>query len=103
MGETMERLVAWWEAERDGPDEDFTMASEVIAVDGDTAVAELSHVSYRSAEIQDMAAVTAAIQAKGALAGTEAARCVVKAFTSTPLRLRPSATDLSLMWPVVLR
>ena len=27
-----------WEAERDGPDEVFDMASEVVAVDGDTAV-----------------------------------------------------------------
>ena len=24
-----------WEAERDGPDEEFTMTSEVVAVDGD--------------------------------------------------------------------
>ena len=27
-----------WERERSGPDEDFTMASDVVAVDGDTAV-----------------------------------------------------------------
>ncbi|WP_026874573.1 YybH family protein [Jiangella gansuensis] len=27
-----------WEAERDGPDEVFSMVTEVIAVDGDTAV-----------------------------------------------------------------
>ncbi len=27
-----------WEAERDGPDEEFTMTSEVVAVDGDVAV-----------------------------------------------------------------
>jgi uncharacterized protein (TIGR02246 family) len=27
-----------WEAERDGPDEVFTMESSVVAVDGDTAV-----------------------------------------------------------------
>jgi ketosteroid isomerase-like protein len=27
-----------WERERDGPDEPFTMASEIVAVEGDTAV-----------------------------------------------------------------
>lgn len=27
-----------WEAERDGPDEIFSMSTEVVAVDGDTAV-----------------------------------------------------------------
>ncbi|MFO1151668.1 MAG: kynureninase [Alsobacter sp.] len=37
------------------------------AVDEDTAVAELSHINYRTAEIQDMREVTRAIQAKGAL------------------------------------
>ena len=43
-------------------------AGDIIdAIDHDTAVVELSHVNYRSAEIQDMAAVTAAAQAKGAL------------------------------------
>jgi ketosteroid isomerase-like protein len=36
-----------WERERDGPDEPFTMASEIIAVDGDTAVVRLE-VQYRS-------------------------------------------------------
>jgi kynureninase len=47
----------------------YVPASEVAtAVDADTAVAELSHVNYRTAEIQDMASATAAIQAKGALA-----------------------------------
>jgi ketosteroid isomerase-like protein len=30
-----------WDGERDGPDEAFTMESEVIAVDGDTAVARV--------------------------------------------------------------
>jgi len=30
-----------WEAERQGPDEVFRMASEVITVDGDTAVARV--------------------------------------------------------------
>ena len=31
-----------WEAERDGPDEVFSMSSEVVAVDGDTAVVRLA-------------------------------------------------------------
>jgi len=30
-----------WEAERNGPDEDFEMTSEVVAVEGDTAVARV--------------------------------------------------------------
>ena len=46
----------------------FMLASEIAAaIDDDTAVVELSHVSYRTAEIQDMAAVTKAAHAKGAL------------------------------------
>ena len=31
-------IGVFWEAERDGPDEEFSMVSEVVAVDGDTAV-----------------------------------------------------------------
>jgi ketosteroid isomerase-like protein len=34
-------IAAMWEAERAGPDEVFQMASEVIAADGDTAVARV--------------------------------------------------------------
>jgi hypothetical protein len=30
-----------WEAERLGPDEDFTLKSEIVAVDGDTGVARI--------------------------------------------------------------
>jgi kynureninase len=46
----------------------YVPASEVAAaVDDDTAVAELSHVNYRTAEIQDMARATAAIHDRGAL------------------------------------
>jgi kynureninase len=47
----------------------YVPAGEIAgAIDGDTAVIELSHVNYRTAEIQDMAQVTAAAHAKGALA-----------------------------------
>ncbi len=47
----------------------FVPAGEIAAaVTRDTAVATLSHVNYRTAEMQDMAAVTAAIHDAGALA-----------------------------------
>jgi kynureninase len=46
----------------------FVPAGEIAsAIDVDTAVVELSHVNYRTAEIQDMAAVTRAAHQKGAL------------------------------------
>ena len=35
-------IAEFWESERTGPDEAFTMASEVIAVDGSTAVVRVS-------------------------------------------------------------
>ena len=34
-------IARMWEAERDGPTEVFRMTSEIVAVDGDTAVARL--------------------------------------------------------------
>jgi hypothetical protein len=37
----LSRLGPWWDAERDGPDEPFTIMSEVVAVDGDTAVVRI--------------------------------------------------------------
>lgn len=43
------RLRPWWEGERVSPDEPFTMTSEVIAVDGDTAVVRVS-VTYEHGE-----------------------------------------------------
>ena len=44
-----------WEAERQGPDEGFTMTSELVAVDGDTAVARVE-VAYAqpSREYRDL-------------------------------------------------
>jgi len=41
-----------WEHERDGPDEVFTMATEIIAVDGPTAVIR-AEVSYAGPPRQD--------------------------------------------------
>ena len=35
-------IAELWQAERDGPDEAFTMSSEVVAVDGDTAVVRVA-------------------------------------------------------------
>ena len=34
----LDRIGEMWEAEREGADEVFTMTSEIVAVDGDTAV-----------------------------------------------------------------
>ena len=46
----------------------FVPVADIVgAIDDDTAVVELSHVNYRTAEIQDMAAVTRAAHQKGAL------------------------------------
>ena len=36
--EGLDAIARFWEAERVGPDEQFTMSSEVVAVEGDTAV-----------------------------------------------------------------
>ena len=38
----LDALAGMWERERDGPDEPFTLESEVVAVDGDTAVVRLA-------------------------------------------------------------
>ncbi|MCI0347013.1 MAG: nuclear transport factor 2 family protein [Chloroflexi bacterium] len=36
--EGLKQLAIFWDAGRDGPDEPFTMSSELVAVDGDSAV-----------------------------------------------------------------
>ena len=40
--EGLDAVARFWESERDGADEDFTMSSDVLAVDGDTAVVRVS-------------------------------------------------------------
>jgi SnoaL-like domain len=41
----LEAIAGLWEAERRGPDEAFTMKSEIVAVEGDTGVARIE-VAY---------------------------------------------------------
>ena len=43
-------IAEFWEAERDGADEAFTMASELVAVDGDAAVVRVV-VEYADAAV----------------------------------------------------
>jgi len=45
--EGLEAIARFWEAERDGADEEFTMSSEVVAVDAGTAVVHV-FVTYGS-------------------------------------------------------
>jgi SnoaL-like domain len=42
-------IAALWERERVGPDEEFEMSSEIVAIEGDTAVARIE-VTYASGE-----------------------------------------------------
>jgi ketosteroid isomerase-like protein len=45
-------IAGMWEAEREGPDEAFAMTSEIVAVDGDTAVARLE-VAYSEPVVRE--------------------------------------------------
>lgn len=45
----LETISALWERERAGPDEEFEMNAELVAVEGDTAVARID-VAYASGE-----------------------------------------------------
>ena len=47
----LQAIGAMWEAERAGPDEQFEMTSEVVAVDGDTGVARIE-VTYGAGDEQ---------------------------------------------------
>jgi hypothetical protein len=40
----LEAIAQFWDDEREGPDEEFTLTSEIVAADGDTAVARLEVV-----------------------------------------------------------
>jgi len=48
-----ERIEHLWDDEREGPDESFTMSSEVVAVDGDTAVVRVA-VEYPEQRWRDL-------------------------------------------------
>jgi ketosteroid isomerase-like protein len=54
--EGIQAVSELWDAERDGPDEAFTFASEVVAVDGDTAVvrAEVEYSGPDSSRWRDL-------------------------------------------------
>ena len=45
----LEAIAEFWEAERDGPDEQFTFVADVVAVEGDTGVARVE-VQYGSGQ-----------------------------------------------------
>lgn len=42
--EGRDAIAAFWEAEREGPDETFALTAELVAVDGDTGVARIEVV-----------------------------------------------------------
>jgi hypothetical protein len=44
-----EAIAAFWDEERDGPDEGFTLTSDVIAVEGDVGVAQIE-VTYQQGQ-----------------------------------------------------
>jgi ketosteroid isomerase-like protein len=48
----LDAIARFWEAERNGPDEEFTMTSEVVSVDGATAVVRVL-VTYGAAGSRD--------------------------------------------------
>lgn len=49
-------IAAMWERERESPDEQFTMTSEIVAVDGDTAVVcvEVHYAGPPAREYRDL-------------------------------------------------
>jgi hypothetical protein len=52
----LDAIIRMWEAEREGPDEVFTMAADIIAVDGSTAVvrAEVRYGDPVAQEYRDL-------------------------------------------------
>lgn len=51
-------IAVFWEAERDGPDESFTLRWSPVALDGDTAVARIEVVYARGREYRDLWVIT---------------------------------------------
>jgi hypothetical protein len=47
-------IAALWQRERTGPDEEFEMSSEIVAIEGDTAVARIEVVYGSGAEYRDL-------------------------------------------------
>ena len=56
MRRGLAEIAEMWEAEREGPGEAFEMTSEVVAVDGDTAVAriEVAYADSARSEYRDL-------------------------------------------------
>lgn len=50
----LEQIEALWERERAGPEEQFEMSSELVAVEGDTAVARIEVAYATGAEYRDL-------------------------------------------------
>lgn len=50
----LDAIAARWERERVGPDEEFSMTREVVAVDRDTAVARIEVAYATGAEYRDL-------------------------------------------------
>jgi hypothetical protein len=50
----LDAIAALWEREREGPDEVFTMASEIVACEGDTGVVRVEVQYGRGTEYRDL-------------------------------------------------
>jgi len=50
----LESIGALWERERTGPDEEFELSAEIVAVEGDTAVARLEVAYARGEQYRDL-------------------------------------------------
>jgi hypothetical protein len=50
----LEALAAFWDEEREGPDERFTLKSEVVAVEGDVGVARVEVTYGRGQRWRDL-------------------------------------------------
>jgi len=50
----LESIGALWERERTGPDEEFELSAELVAVEGDTAVARVEVAYARGERYRDL-------------------------------------------------